>query len=136
LVSFVVLSLSPATIAAPVVRIEKPQSGQTVSGETWIKVAFRADDDKPIEAIQLYVDSNLARDWRLPVPKLEGTQSFSWDFSFASGTTHTVMAKAIDTAGREGRAEIVVHIRTITTEQPDQIPPVVNVYYPAQGAEV
>jgi len=70
------------------------------------------------------------------VPKLEGTQSFSWDFSFASGTTHTVTAKAIDTEGGEGAAEIIVQVRSISSEQPDQIPPVVNVYYPAQGAEV
>jgi len=136
LISFVLLSVSPPGVAAPVVRITKPQSGQFVVGQTWIEVAYRAEDDSPIQAVQLYVDHQLAHHWRLPVPKVEGTQSFSWDFSFASGTTHTVTAKAIDTAGGEGQAEIIVQVRSISSEQPDQIPPVVNVYYPAQGAEV
>jgi len=136
LVSFIVLSLSPSGVAAPVVRITKPQSGQMVAGQTWIEVAYRAQDNNPIQAVQLYVDHQLAHHWRLPVPKLEGTQSFSWDFSFAGGTTHTVTAKAIDTEGGEGAAEIIVRVRSISSEQPDQVPPVVNVYYPAQGAQV
>jgi len=136
LVSFVLLSVSPPGMAAPVVRITKPQSGQLVVGQTWIEVAYRAEANSPIQAVQLYVDHQLAHHWRLPVPKLEGTQSFSWDFSFATGTTHTVTAKAIDTEGSEGAAEIIVQVRSISSEQPDQIPPVVNVYYPAQGAEV
>ncbi len=136
LVSFLLLSVSPPGIGAPVVRITKPQSGQLVVGQTWVEVAYRADNNNPIQAVQLYVDHQLAHHWRLPVPKLEGTQSFSWDFSFASGTTHTVTAKAVDTVGVEGAAEIIVQVRSISSEQPDQIPPVVNVYYPAQGAEV
>ncbi len=136
LISFLLLSVSPPGIGAPVVRITKPQSGQLVVGQTWIEVAYRAEGNSPIQAVQLYVDHQLAHHWRLPVPKLEGTQSFSWDFSFASGTTHTVTAKAIDTQGGEGAAEIIVQVRSISSEQPDQIPPVVNVYYPAQGAEV
>jgi len=136
LISFVLLSVSPPGIGAPVVRITKPQSGQFVVGQTWIEVAYRAEGNSPIQAVQLYVDHQLAHHWRLPVPKIEGTQSFSWDFSFASGTTHTVTAKAIDTEGGEGAAEIIVQVRSIRSEQPDQIPPVVNVYYPAQGAEV
>jgi len=136
LISFVLLSVSPPGIGAPVVRITKPQSGQFVVGQTWIEVAYRAEDASPIQAVQLYVDHQLARHLRLPVPKLEGTQTLSWDFSFASGTTHTVTAKAIDTEGGEGAAEIIVQVRSISSEQPDQIPPVVNVYYPAQGAEV
>ena len=136
LVSFLLLSVSPPGIGAPIVRITKPQSGQLVVGQTWVEVAYRAEGNSPIQAVQLYVDHQLAHHWRLPVPKLEGTQSFSWDFSFASGTTHTVTAKAVDTEGAEGAAEIIVQVRSIRSEQPDQIPPVVNVYYPAQGAEV
>ncbi len=136
LISFIVLSLSPSGVAAPVVRITKPQSGQMVAGQTWIEVAYRAKDNNPIQAVQLYVDHQLSHHWRLPVPKLDGTQSFSWNFSFAGGTTHTVTAKAIDTEGGEGTAEIIVSVRSISSEQPDQIPPVVNVYYPAQGAQV
>ncbi len=136
LVSFLAMSLSPAAVGAPVVRITKPQSGQTVSGQTWIEVAYRSDSGNPVEVIQLYVDKKLARFWRLAVPKTEGQHSFSWDFVFSGGTTHTVTAKAIDTQGSEGTAEIIVRMRGMTTEQPDQIPPVVNIYYPAQGAEV
>jgi len=119
LVSFVLLSVSPPSMAVPVVRINKPQSGQLVVGQTWIEVAYRAEGNSPIpiQAVQLYVDHQLARHWRLPVPKLEGTQSFSWDFSFASGTTHTVTAKAIDTEGAEGTAEIIVQVRSIKSEQ-------------------
>ena len=136
LISFLLLSVSPPGIGAPVVRITKPQSGQFVVGQTWIEVAYRAEGNSPIQAVQLYVDHQLAHHWRLPVPKIEGMQSFSWDFSFASGTTHTVTAKAVDTEGAEGAAEIIVQVRSISSEQPDQIPPVVNIYYPAQGAEV
>ncbi len=136
MVSFVAMALSPAAVGAPLVQITRPQSGETVYGQTSIDVAYRADSDNPVEILQLYVDNRRVREVVLAVPRIEGVQTFSWDFSFARGTSHTIRATAIDTKGNEGRAEIIVRLRSITTEQPDQIPPVVNIYYPAQGAEV
>ncbi len=135
-VSFVAMALSPAAVGAPLVQITRPQSGEIVYGQTVIDVAYRSDSDNPVEILQLYVDNRRVREVVLAVPRIEGVQTFSWDFSFARGTSHTVSATAIDTRGDEGRAEIIVRVRSITTEQPDQIPPAVNIYYPAQGAEV
>ncbi len=136
IVSFVAMALSPAAVGAPLVQITRPQHGETVYGQTSIDVAYRSDSDNPVEVLQLYVDNRRVREVVLAVPRIEGVQTFSWDFSFAVGTSHTIRAAAIDTKGNEGRAEIIVRLQSITTEQPDQIPPVVNIYYPAQGAEV
>lgn len=137
LISFVAMSLLPAAVlGAPLVAITKPADGAVVYGYTEIQVAYRSDSEQPIVAIQLFVDGQLARHWLLPQPRLEGRQNFSWDFSFAAATTHTIKAKAIDAKGQEGSASIVVEVKRITTEAPDQIPPVINIYYPAQGAKV
>ncbi len=137
LISFVAMSLLPAAAwGAPVVVITKPADGAVVYGQTMIEVAYRSDSEQPIVAIQLLVDGQLARHWLLPVPRLEGRQNFSWDFTFAAATTHTIKAKAIDAEGEEGSASIVVEVKKVTTEAPDQIPPAIQVYYPAQGAKV
>ncbi len=137
LVSFILMAVTPAALlGAPLVAITKPEHGAVVHGQTWIEVAYRSDTDQPITALELYVDETLVRYEGLSIPKREGKRAFSWDFSFAVATTHTIKAKAIDAEGNEGSASIVVEVKKVFTEAPDQIPPVVNIFYPAQGAEL
>ncbi len=137
LVSFITMAVTPAALlGAPLVAITQPEHGAVVHGQTWIEVAYRSDTDQPITALELYVDGALVRYEGLSIPKREGKRAFSWDFSFAAATTHTIRAKAIDAEGNEGSASIVVEVQKIFTEAPDQIPPVVNIFYPAQGAQL
>ncbi len=137
LVSFILMAVTPAALlGAPLVAITQPEHGAVVHGQTWIEVAYRSDTDQPITALELYVDGALVRYEGLSIPKREGKRAFSWDFSFAAATTHTIRAKAIDAEGNEGSASIVVEVQKIFTEAPDQIPPVVNIFYPAQGAKL
>lgn len=137
IVSFLTMSLLPAAVlGVPLVVITKPEDGAVVHGQTWIDVHYRSDGEQSIAAIELYVDDEIAHHWRLSVPRKEGKQAFSWDFSFAAATTHKITAKAIDAGGNEGSTFIVVEVQKIAAEAPDQIPPVVSIYYPAQGAKV
>ena len=137
-VCFLTTSLLPAAVlGAPLVAITRPEDGALVHGQTWIDVVYRSDSEHPIVVIELYVDGERTRFMRLSVPEKEGKQAFTWDFTFAPASTHTIKAKAIDAAGNEGSASIVVEVRRLTTTNvADQIPPQVSIYYPGQGAKV
>jgi hypothetical protein len=141
-VAFLVNSLLPAAaLGAPIVGILSPTDGAVVSAKTSIDVAFRSDSQRPIICLEIYVDDALAKSWKLATPKLDGKQSFAWDFTFSAATTHRIAARAIDSANQAGSATITVTVRQASTagataQGADNIPPVVNIYYPAQGAHV
>jgi len=145
LASFILMSVAPTTaFAGPVVQILKPQQGQVVSGSIWMDIAYSTNTDDPVTALEIYVDNELVRKANLAAPEKSGIKSFSWDFSFAAATSHTISAKAIDSAGASGSATISVTVRRAVTETTapddtdgkDVIPPTINIYYPAQGAKL
>ncbi len=142
LAGFLLSALLPtAAFAGPMVQITQPGQGQVVSGQIWIDINYSTTGNDPIRRIEIYIDGALVKPFDLTVPELAGTKSFQWDFSFASATTHSISAKAIDTAGAAGMASITVTVRKAETVGPqpgtgDVIPPTVNIYYPAQGAKV
>ncbi|MFO7947183.1 MAG: Ig-like domain-containing protein, partial [Armatimonadota bacterium] len=144
MVAFTLTAIMPTTaFAGPVVQILQPKQGEVVSGVIWIDVSYESASEDPIDQIEIYVDGDTARTWELTNPKTEGTVSFSWDFSFAAATDHTISAKATDTAGATGSATITVTVKRAEAEkdsrgggQADQTPPVINIYYPAQGAKL
>ena len=156
-IAFIITSMLPvAALGAPMVRIIRPTDGAVVSAKTTIDVAFKSDTQRPISRLEIYVDDALQIQWNLTTPKLEGWQSFAWDFSFASATTHRIAARAIDSAGSAGATAITVSVThaqanggavptptggtaPAATGAPggvDTIPPVIYIYYPAQGAHV
>jgi len=111
-----------------------------VQGQILINVAYRTDSNQPITRLELLIDDGVVRQYALPAPRLGGSQSFTWDFSAAAGSQHSISARAIDAAGEIGSATINVTVTGATTVGPgggqDRIPPVINIYYPAQGAEL
>lgn len=135
--SVVLLTLIPGVaLGLPLVAITRPTQGATVSGVIWIDVAFRSDSNRPISRLEVYIDDTLAREMDLTSPMLEGRQSFNWDFSYAAATTHKISARAIDTANGAAAASVSVQVQNATVAGPDRIPPVVRIYYPAQGAKL
>lgn len=135
--SIVLMTLIPGVaLGLPLVAITRPTLGTTVSGVIWIDVAFRSDSNKPITRLEVYIDDALAREMDLTTPMLEGRQSFNWDFSYASATTHKISARAIDSANAAAAASISVQVQNAAVVGPDRIPPVVRIYYPAQGAKL
>ncbi len=129
----------PPALAGPIVRITEPGHGQPVQGQILINVAFRTDSNQPITRLELLIDEGVVRQYVLATPRLEGSQSFSWDFTTQAGSTHNISARAIDAAGEVGSATISVTVTGATTVGPggqDRVPPVINIYYPAQGAEL
>lgn len=136
MVSFLT-SLATPGFAGPVVKITQPAHQQMVTGQIVIMVAYESDSNRPITRLEIYVDGKLGYDYTLVSPKTRGVQSFNWDFTLASASAHTISARAIDDAGAVGSAEITVNVtRAETTSGADRVPPVVNIYYPAQGARV
>ncbi|MGC9319907.1 MAG: Ig-like domain-containing protein [Armatimonadota bacterium] len=130
---------APIAVAAPVVKITDPQHGDVVRGRMLATVAYRSDSDRPIAKLDLLIDGEVAREYALATPKLEGSKTFSWDFTAAPGSKHTVGARATDTAGEVGSARITVTVAdaaSVGADGQDRVPPVISIYYPAQGAEV
>lgn len=126
--------IPPGALAAPLVAITTPQDGSTVSGETWIDVSYRGEHGLPVVAIQLYLDGRQVQEWRLTTPQVEGKQSFKWNFSLSTQETHVISAKAIDAQGAEANATITVRVERARAA--DNVPPIIRIYYPAQGAKL
>ncbi len=132
-------SIGGTALAGPIVKITEPNHGQVVQGQILITVAYRTDSNQPITSLELLVDGQVARNYTLSTPRLEGAQTFSWDFSSVAGSEHSIGARAIDAAGEVGAASIkvtVVGARTVSASGEDRVPPVINIYYPAQGARL
>ncbi len=130
-------SIAGPALAGPVVRITEPAHGQVVQGQILINVAYRTDSNQPITRLELLIDDSVVRQYALAAPRLEGSQSFTWDFSAAPGSQHSISARAIDAAGEIGSATINVTVTgAATVGGQDRVPPVINIYYPAQGAEL
>jgi hypothetical protein len=128
---------TPWAMAGPTVKITEPSHGQTVAGEIIIKVAYRSDSSQPVSRLEILIDGELAREYPLAAPRVQGEQSFTWDFTFAANTAHKIGARAIDASGEAGSAEITVTVQSaVTRPGRDQVPPVVNIWYPTQGARL
>lgn len=137
LLSFLTTAVLPGLVfGAPLVAITRPTQGAQVSGSVWIDVAYRSDSDRPITRLELYIDDKLAQGFDLASPLLEGRQSFNWDFTYSANTVHKIGARAIDTSGAANTATITVQVQGAAAGGPDRIPPVVRIYYPAQGAKL
>ena len=130
---------APIAFASPIVKIDQPGHEQVVQGKIIIDVSYRSDSDQPITRLDLLIDGELARQHPLAVPRTSGKQSFEWDFTSMAGSKLSLSARAVDANGEVGMATITVNVAAAQTggsAGQDRIPPVVNIYYPAQGAEL
>ena len=137
LVIVMVSLVAGPALGAPIVRITQPTQNQMVTGIIMIQVAFQSDNTQPITRLEIYVDDTLGNEYVLASPRVQGVQTFNWDFSMAAASAHTIKARAVDASGAVGSAQITVNVtRADSTAGADRVPPVVNIYYPAQGAKV
>jgi hypothetical protein len=138
---FVILSFLLSCVlpgwASPTVSITNPQNGGQVNGKTVIDVTYQAEAGVPVTSILLYVDGKQVQQFSLSLPKMMGQQSFPWDFTLSTGQTHTISARAIDAQGQAGNATITVRMQSAEVSAAvDQLPPTVNIYFPAHGAKI
>jgi len=130
---------APIAFASPIVKIDQPGHEQVVQGKIIIDVSYRSDSDQPITRLDLLIDGELARQHPLAVPRTSGKQSFEWDFTSLAGSKLSLSARAVDANGEVGMATITVNVAAAQiggSGGQDRIPQVVNIYYPAQGAEL
>jgi len=130
-----------AAYAAPLVNITKPADKEIVSGIADIEVTYTSDSDSPVVRLEVYIDGQPAKDFRLTDPKLQGQQSFRWDFTLATPSTHSISARAMDASGAVGATGIKVMVQRRPQQAPtqpgdDRTPPTVDIYYPAEGQVV
>jgi hypothetical protein len=139
----IVIVIAIAAYAAPLVEIQKPQDKQIISGTADIQVTYAADSASPIERVQVFIDGQLVKDYRLDKPNLQGSVAFRWDFTLATPSQHSISARAQDSSGAVGATGIKVEVRRNEGAQPapapggaDRTPPTVDIYYPAEGQVV
>ncbi|MBD3293230.1 MAG: hypothetical protein GF393_09915 [Armatimonadia bacterium] len=130
---------APIALASPIVKITDPGHEQVVRGEIVIDVTYRSDSDQPITRLDLLIDDEVVSQYAVNPPSVSGTQAFKWTFDAPNGSKHSIGARAVDAAGEVGMASITVTVASAESSGPagqDRIPPVINIYYPAQGAEL
>ncbi|MBM3473219.1 MAG: hypothetical protein FJX75_08135 [Armatimonadetes bacterium] len=138
----IAIVIAIAAYAAPLVDIQKPQDKQIISGTADIHVTYAADSASPIERVQVFIDGQLVKDYRLDKPNLQGSVAFRWDFTLATPSQHSISARAQDSSGAVGATGIKVEVRRNEGAQPtpaggaDRTPPTVDIYYPAEGQVV
>ncbi|MBC7289465.1 MAG: hypothetical protein H5T86_15770, partial [Armatimonadetes bacterium] len=123
--------------ATPMVAITRPAPGAVVTAEVWVDVVYQSSSSDPIVRLELLVDEAVVRQHVLPSPRLKGEASFSYTFQTEAGELHRLSVRAIDSRGAIGEASINVQVRKVSAPpSQDQVPPVVNIYYPHEGEQV
>ena len=156
---FAALLVFPSIASArPVVAIISPSNNAPLSGEIWVTAAFRSDSRRPISRLELQCDGRSVQELVLPTAVPEGQKSFPINLSALPAGAHELSVVAVDTAGESGSASVTVSVSggpgggvvppgygsapgnvgigAGAVGEYDQIPPVVSIFYPAQGATV
>jgi len=140
LVCFAVSALIPHAVwagATPMVAITRPDNGAVVGAEVWVDAVYQSVSGRPIVRLELLVDDQVVRSYTLPTAKTQGEISFSYTFQSPAGEAHRLSVRALDSAGAMGVATITVSVRKILAPPGrDEMPPVVNIYYPRPGERV
>ncbi len=121
-----ILVMEPPDLQPPLVAVEAPSEGSTVSGMVAVNVG--AFDNVAIAKIDLYLNDHLS-----------GTASsapavFTWDTRLQPDGTCKLQAKAFDVAGNSAiSAPVTVSVRNVL---PDLAAPTVNILSPQAGSKV
>jgi len=118
------------TIAAdtivPVVSINSPANGATLSGS--VDVSVSATDNAGVSKVELYLDGVLF------AQSGSASATFSWDTRNALDGTHTLEARAYDAANNVGSTSISVTVRNSTVA--DTTSPSVAITSPQDGSKI
>ena len=96
------LVVTSADQSDPVVSIQGPSDGATVSGTVSIEVD--ASDDIGIDRVEIYIDDALMGTLTV------SPYTYAWDSTAVSDGTHSIRATAYDTSGKSAEAEISVTV--------------------------
>lgn len=114
--------LLPEDVTPPVVAINSPADGNTVSGS--VLVAVEAADDTSVARLDVYVDSDLV------ASDTTAALSAAWDTATESNGPHTLTVVAFDQAGNSAQTAATVTVANVL----DVTPPAVQILSPAAGA--
>jgi hypothetical protein len=93
-----------ADTTPPAISLTSPAAGATISGTKSVTLAASASDASGIQSVEFYVDGVLlARDTSAPY-------SASWSLRRVAKGSHTLRARAVDTAGNSAEQSIVVTV--------------------------
>jgi hypothetical protein len=109
----------------PTVSITGPANGSSVTGT--IGISGNASDNVAVAKVEVQINAGA-----FALASGTGTWSYSWQTTAVSNGSHTVTARATDTAGRTSRTSIVLNVANGQTEAP----PIVLITAPAPGATV
>ena len=99
---------APVDTTPPAVSMTAPANGATVSG-TAVTVSATATDNIAVGNVQFLLDGN-----PLGSPVLQAPYTLNWDSTVAANGTHTLSARATDTAGNTAMATAI----TVTVSNP------------------
>lgn len=98
-----------ADTLAPIVTINNPADGSTVSGKVAISVS--ATDNIAVSKIELYIDG------QFKVQTYMSELAYSWNSRKAAAGLHTILAKAFDAEGNQTHSSVQVNIQTIKNDR-------------------
>jgi hypothetical protein len=117
---------------APAVSVTAPTAGATVSGS--VNLAATATDNVAVGKVEFYVDGTLKG---TDTTGSSNSYSISLDTTSLSNASHSITAKAYDTANNSATSSAVsVTVNNPVTPPPDTTPPTVSVTAPTAGATV
>jgi beta-lactam-binding protein with PASTA domain len=112
----------PADVTPPVVSINSPASGSTVSGT--VTITASSSDNVGVTKVSFYRDSGILIGTDTTAP-----YQVSWDSGSVTNGSHTLYAQASDEANNSSvSSSITVNVNN------DVTPPTVSITYPSSGA--
>ncbi len=118
-------SSPPPDAAPPTVAITSPAAGATVSGS--VAVTASASSNVGVARVDFYRDGGVMLGSSTAAP-----YAVAWDTRTVSPGTHSLYAKAVDTAGNATTSAL----ETVTVAPSDTTPPTVTIASPTGGATV
>ena len=123
----ITVTVSNVDSTPPTVSLTAPSNGATVTGTTVISAT--ATDNTAIAGVQFLLDgANLGSEVAGSGPGF----TFNWNTTTVSIGSHTLAARARDTANNTTTTPAI----TVTVAAPDTVPPSVSLTAPASGAAV
>ncbi len=121
------VSNSTADTIPPVVTIQAPLSGASVSGSVSVQAA--ATDNVGVTKIELDVDG-------VPVTTANTTSlSFNWNSTTSTNASHTLTVKAYDAANNAGSASVIVTVANVVNV-PKATPPTITITSPVNETSI
>lgn len=119
--------ISPSVdTTAPVVSIDSPTAGASVSG--LVEVSLSATDNVGVTRVELYIDGVLYGE------SASSSASFSWETTNTTDGSYSLEARAYDAANNVGSTAITVKVQNSVVE--DDVAPLATIISPTDGSQL